>query len=114
MSSSDIPLVSGTALQADQIRPPFDGAPERSTISAMSPRPLLFYVVVAFLGLMLAACGDDKTDGPQRSPTSAGPPRSFAMGLSSLPAELTEEGYSRAFELAASAGGGIMIQRTPP
>ena len=80
----------------------------------MSPRPLLFYVVVAFLGLMLAACGGDKTDGPQRSPTSAGPPRSFAMGLSSLPAELTEESYSRAFELAASAGEVIMIQRTPP
>jgi len=80
----------------------------------MSPRPLLSYVVIAVFWLALAACGGDKTDGPQRSPTSAGPPRSFAMGLSSLPAELTEESYSRAFELAASAGEVIMIQRTPP
>jgi hypothetical protein len=36
------------------------------------------------------------------------------MGISSLPAELTEESYSETFRLAASAGEVILIQRTPP
>ncbi len=36
------------------------------------------------------------------------------MGLSSLPAELTEESYASAFERAASAGEVVLIQRVPP
>ena len=80
----------------------------------MSPRPLVLCVAMLAFGLALAACGDRGTDGLPPSETSVGPPRSFQMGLSSLPAELTEESYNRAFELAASAGEVIMIQRAPP
>ena len=81
----------------------------------MSRRPaMLCVVMVVLFGLALAACGDQGTDGLPPSEPGVGPPRSFAMGLSSLPAELTEESYGRAFELAATAGDVIMIQRTPP
>jgi hypothetical protein len=75
-------------------------------------RPALFCSLFVVIGLMLGACGDNGGGRPGRTPTGA--PRSFAMGLSSLPADLTEDGYRRAFELAASAGEVILIQRTPP
>ncbi|MBI4571419.1 MAG: hypothetical protein HY723_05670, partial [Chloroflexi bacterium] len=63
--------------------------------------------------LLLAACRSDSAAPP--SPTAAtGAPRSFALGLSSLPAELTDAAYERAFALAAQAGEVVLIQRTPP
>jgi hypothetical protein len=36
------------------------------------------------------------------------------MGLSSVPADLSEEGYEAAFALAASTGEVVLVQRTPP
>jgi hypothetical protein len=67
---------------------------------------------LAAITLALAACDD----AGERSPSddTSGSPRSFAMGFSSLPAELTEESYADAFKLAADAGEVILIQRTPP
>jgi len=62
--------------------------------------------------VLIAACDEGADVRP--APTPSGPPRTFAMGLSSLPVELTEESYAGAFELAASAGEVILIQRTPP
>jgi len=61
---------------------------------------------------LIAACDEGAAVRP--APTQSGPPRTFAMGISSLPTELTEESYADAFALAASAGEVILIQRTPP
>lgn len=71
-------------------------------------------LLLPLMGLALAACGGDTEHALPPTPTGAGVPRTFAMGLSSLPPELTEESYARTFELAASAGEVILIQRTPP
>ena len=71
-------------------------------------------VIVLLAGLVLTACGGGSQSLPPPTPTGEGPARPFALGLSSLPPELTEESYAGAFELAASAGEVILIQRTPP
>ena len=44
---------------------------------------------------------------------TAGPPRSFALGFSALPAELTDEAYAAAFDLTANYGDVVLLQRTP-
>ncbi len=74
---------------------------------------LLWFALLAF-GLVVAACGSDQRNAQTPTTGGAGDPRTFAMGLSSLPAELTEESYASAFERAAAAGEVILIQRVPP
>ncbi len=80
----------------------------------MKRRSLWLCLALLVVGLVLAACGESTLDSPSPTPTGAGLPRTFAMGLSSLPSELTEESYAHTFELAASSGEVILIQRTPP
>ena len=76
-------------------------------------RHLSLLPMLLALGLALAACGDSQSDASP-TPTAAGATRTFAMGLSSLPPELTEESYADAFELAASTGEVILMRHTPP
>lgn len=64
-------------------------------------------------GLAISACGDSGY-GTKRVPTPGGNVRSFAMGFSSLPSELTNESYAEAFERSASAGEVVLIRRAPP
>lgn len=64
------------------------------------------------LSLALAGCGGGESD--RSAPDPAGSPRSFALGLGSLPSDLTEQSYAETFELAASAGEVILIRRAPP
>jgi len=66
--------------------------------------------------LVLSACGSDGSipEATVPAPTSDGNPRTFEMGLSSLPSQLTEESYEDAFERAGRAGDVVLIQRTPP
>lgn len=77
-------------------------------------RSLLLPAVLSLLALSLSACGDGDQGDVSRSPESSGLSRTFAMGLSSLPPELTDESYGQTFELAAGAGEVILIRRTPP
>lgn len=65
-------------------------------------------------GLALAACAETPAAAPTPSPQPPAAPRAFALGVSSLPTELTEEGYAAAFALPAGAGEVVLIQRTPP
>ncbi len=44
---------------------------------------------------------------------TAGEPRAFRMGFSALPAILTDDGYTAAFDLAAKHGEVLLIQRAP-
>lgn len=85
-------------------------------MSALTRRALgLAAILVA--ALVLVACADTTSDAPVATPTIAGTPglpRTFAMGISSLPPELTEQSYEDTFALAGSAGEVILIQRTPP
>ena len=79
----------------------------------MKRRSSLLTFALLAIGLALAAC----SDGGQSEPTPTalpGPSRSFDMGFSSLPSELPAESYGDSFELAASAGEVILIQRVPP
>jgi hypothetical protein len=69
---------------------------------------------VALLSAVVAALACDGEETPPDSPPAGGPSRSFAMGLSSLPSELTDAGYGQAFELAAQAGEVVLIKRVPP
>jgi hypothetical protein len=67
--------------------------------------------------LALSACASDgsNTSTPTLpAPTADDTPRTFEMGLSSLPSRLTEASYEDAFERAGRAGDLVLIQRTPP
>jgi len=75
------------------------------------PHPPRLLPIVA-LAALIVACGGG--DSPAREPAGTGEPRTFALGLSSLPVELTDESYDQAFELAAAAGEVVLIQRPPP
>jgi hypothetical protein len=67
---------------------------------------------VAAIAVIAAAtaCGGGNSDEPR----TEGPPRSFMMGISSLPRELNSEAYGEAFELADTSGELVLIQRAPP
>ena len=68
-------------------------------------------VVVALITLLLVACrgGSDNRDEP-----TSGAPRSFLMGISTLPRELNAQSYGETFKLAGMAGEMVLIQRVPP
>jgi hypothetical protein len=61
--------------------------------------------------LLLASCGGDA----KTNQTHAGAePRSFMMGISTLPRELNAKSYQEAFQLAGDNGDMVLIQRIPP
>lgn len=62
-------------------------------------------------GLALASCGGGS---PAKRDATPGTPRSFMMGISTLPRELNAKSYADSFRLAASAGDIVLIQRAPP
>ena len=69
--------------------------------------------VIVLLGgaVVIASCGDgDET----RNGGTGGPSRSFMMGISTLPRELSGAAYSETFDLAAANGEMVLIHRTPP
>lgn len=80
----------------------------------MKRRAPVLYLTLLAVGLALIACAEEGQPAPTPTTTGEGRTRSFAMGVSSLPPELTEQSYARTFQLAAGAGEVILIQRTPP
>lgn len=72
------------------------------------------WLCITLLALALASASREPGVAPAPAPTGSGPPRAFAMGISSLPPELTQDSYAGTFELAAQAGEVILIQRTLP
>lgn len=85
------------------------------TVSASRRTPAFARLAtVAIAAFLFVSCNDNQP--PALLPTSVDDlvPRTFAMGISSLPSELTEESYADTFELAAGAGEIVLIQRTPP
>ncbi len=75
-----------------------------------TPRVALAAGAIA-LTLAAAACGDGSKRAPQ---TPEGAPRSFMMGISTLPRELNADAYANAFKLAGDTAEMVLIQRTPP
>src|SRR5258707_1140319 len=61
--------------------------------------------------LALSSCG---SDGKTRQTDAGAEPRSFLMGISTLPRELNAKSYEEAFALAGDNGDMVLIQRTPP
>jgi hypothetical protein len=70
----------------------------------------LIATTIAAAGL-IACNGGSKDD---RNAQSAGPARSFMMGISTLPREQNATSYAETFDLAAQVGEIVLIQRTPP
>jgi len=63
--------------------------------------------------VLAAACSSDGApNDAQRQEETA--PRSFEMGLSSVPEEPSKAGYEKVFGLAGENGDLILIQRAPP
>ncbi len=60
--------------------------------------------------VVFASCGG----GAAKRAVSNDPPRTFAMGISTLPRELNASSYKEAFKLAGNNGEMVLIQRTPP
>jgi hypothetical protein len=70
------------------------------------------FLTATGLGALAVACGSG--GGAEDERPSAGPPRGFQMGLSSLPIDPKEDSYREAFRVAGENGDLILIQRTPP
>jgi hypothetical protein len=81
--------------------------------------PAAGYVSIAALALALHGCASED-ERLLLAPTTTleipanHPSRSFQLGMSSLPPELTEAAYKRTFDLIGSAADVVLIQRTPP
>jgi hypothetical protein len=69
---------------------------------------------VALLFLSTSAVACDTSSPASTTGAQGGATRGFALGLSSLPAELTDAGYDDAFELAGDSGEVVLIKRVPP
>jgi len=65
--------------------------------------------------LLLGACRQEAAESPY-SPIERereGDPRSYLLGFSDVPPELTDEAYVRQFDFAAAYGEAILLQRPP-
>ena len=69
---------------------------------------------MAIAAFLSASCNEAEPPALLPTPADDLEARTFVMGISSLPSELTEESYADTFELAAGAGELVLIQRTPP
>ncbi len=77
------------------------------------PVAMMMAIVAAMLAIVatIAACGG----GSQKSDdATAGPARSFLMGISTLPRALNASAYADTLDLASKNGEMVLIQRTPP
>jgi hypothetical protein len=60
----------------------------------------------------IASCGGGASKRTRDA--AQGDPRSFMMGISTLPRELNAKSYDEAFKLAGDTGELVLIQRSPP
>ena len=68
------------------------------------------------MAVVAAACREERVEEPGFTPlprAEAGPPRSYLLGFSALPATLNDDSYVAAFDLAANYGELLLIQRAP-
>lgn len=78
--------------------------------------PLLILIAVIAGTFAFAGCnstGDDVSAPPTRTP-GTGTPRSFEMGLSSVPTDPSDQSYRNAFRFAGNSADVVLIQRAPP
>jgi len=79
----------------------------------MRTRRYAFLIAAATIAaLVFSACGGDSS--ARTSAPTAGPARSFMMGVSTLPRALNAAAYADTFRLASENGEMVLIQRTPP
>jgi hypothetical protein len=74
-------------------------------------------ILLLTLGAFVWACGGGSAPDaiePEATSDPSLPARPFALGVSSLPVEASEEAYSEAFALAGELGEVVLIQRAPP
>ena len=81
-----------------------------------APQRLAALGLVLLAASLAVACREERAEPtdfvPQPRPTS-GAARSFLLGFSSIPGELTEAAYLETYDLAANHGEALLIQRPP-
>ena len=73
-------------------------------------------LIVALVASLLAGCREEHVQEPGFVPEDrqqVGTPRPYLLGFSSAPAELTQDAYIAALDLAARSGELLLIQRAP-
>ncbi|MPZ98764.1 MAG: hypothetical protein GEU80_05375 [Dehalococcoidia bacterium] len=82
----------------------------------MPVRALLSMLLVSLLAGALTGCREEREPVASYQPVpreTQGEPRGFLLGFSSVPADLTDEAYVAAFDMAAQFGEVLLIQRPP-
>ena len=85
-----------------------------TVIATIRRRPLLLLPVLVMT--LLIGCREERaepTDFVPEPRATVGTARSFLLGFSSLPGDLTEESYLGTYDLAANHGEALLIQRPP-
>ncbi len=85
-----------------------------SIIAIARRGPLLLLALL--IAALLAGCREERaepTDFVPQPRATAGDARSFLLGFSSIPGELTDEAYLGTYDLAANHGEALLIQRPP-
>jgi hypothetical protein len=78
--------------------------------------PAVAVLAALAAALLLGACREEQVQEPgfvAEPRAEAGAPRPFLLGFSALPAELSQDAYLEAFDLAARYGELLLIQRAP-
>lgn len=79
-------------------------------------RPRAVTLALALVVALVAGCQQQERTPAQFTPLAleqSGPPRAYRLGFSALPAELSDDAYLAAFDLAANYGEVLLIQRPP-
>jgi hypothetical protein len=83
---------------------------------SFTPSRLAVLLLTALAFSLFAACREERgepTDFVRAPRPTAGDARSFQLGFSSIPGELTEAAYLGTYDLAANHGEALLIQRPP-
>ncbi len=78
--------------------------------------PIVRYGLLLVVSVLLLACREQRVEpgGFQRETQPiAGDARSFRMGFSSIPGELSDEAYLKTYDISANYGEVLLIQRPP-
>lgn len=91
---------------------------QRARSRPRGPRSRSFLAVVSFVlaAVALLACREEQRPVAGFVPLpreESGAPRTYQLGYSALPTELTNEAYLAAFDFAANHGEVLLIQRAP-
>ncbi len=102
---------------------PSPAAPRPGRRRPRAPLAAALLAAAALAGALLAACGGAAEEPAAPTPAASafvprerapeGPPRAYRLGFTATPAQLSDEAYASAFDLAAHYGEAIVVPRVP-